>query len=274
MKEVNLVILQEKRVRVKFLFCTWICLAVAGMAFWSYRHPVLPVSASLLSATHPVFLGWGQTAAAGQDQIPSAKKPHEIHLPLRFVGVLLEEQGGTHSPIAVIQDIQRWKMNLYEAGQFIAPDIVVTRVAQDEVTLNFLDGRSAVLPLQDPTSESAGRGLVVSCTPAGDRIVERQAMQKEAVPVFLEMIQKAIVSPMRWKGLPEGAGMGGPPSEGILRTLGLEKGDRIVAINGSPLEGYRHALQLLVEAVQGASLTIELIRDGTQNRKLTYRLTP
>ncbi len=252
-------ILQEKRVRVKFLFCIWICLAVAGIALWSYRHPMLPIDLAFLA--------------------PAAAEPLEVkrpptHLPLRLIGVLLsEETGAQHSPIAVIQDLQRWRMALYEAGDLISNEMVVTGVTKSEATVSFLrSGDTFTLSLDD-RSDPIGRGLIVSYVSANERLIDRQAMQREGVPVFLALIQKAIASPMRWRGLPGGIDTGGS-SEGILRALGLESGDRIVSVNGKPLEGYRHALRVLVEAVAGSSVSISLIRGGTQQKKMTYRLTP
>ncbi len=192
-------------------------------------------------------------------------------LDLKLLGILLREK--QEEAIAVIRDTQREKAGLYRLGDRLPRGATLAEIASGRVVVHRSDGGMEVLPLEalEKNAEGFASGVVTPLS-STERLVDKEAMARAALPVLVELSQVKF-KPSVSEGKLLGFGVQGAYPGGILHALGLEEGDVISAIDGQPLGNYRQATELLGNALQRPPFTLTVIKKD-KRETFTYHLAP
>lgn len=214
-----------------------------------------------------------------QEQILQARRETELKLTLH--GTFAESD--PHDGYALIADEHGVEAG-YHVGETLPDGVKLNAVYADHVVLDN-HGRAENLSLPRDTLHSIPVDQAVGATAAGTPMAGGDATSKAATPMFVAprmvygkidwqaarkqvrenpqaLLQQLDPEPVfngtHMRGVRLGAGADSP----LLAKAGLQAGDVITAVNGTPLDSPARGEQLMQQLGNASSVEVTLLRNG------------
>lgn len=250
-----------------------------------------PVPATLNSqgADYTAIANWhlfGQPKTAPPAAAPLPQKAPETRLNLKLVGTFASDGGG--KALALIAEGNN-EEHVYKPGEFVPGGARLDSILRDRVVLyrnGNLEtlslpkesgaGSSTTPPAPAPVDEAASVDYptpVAEPPPAVAAASEPQVIDASAIAGRLrtevatrpEALQDlAFANPHLENGRFMGFRLQPGRDRRLFQQLGLQQGDVITQINGTPLTDAAQGFTLLQELLSANLINIQILRDGTE----------
>ena len=195
----------------------------------------------------------------------------QTNLNLKLYGTVT---GNDSEAYAVIEDRTERRQDLYRVGDEIQ-GATVKMILRGKVVLS-LKGDDEVLEMAETIEPSPGPAAAPQpAQPSGTTQRQQLVIQRSALASVIEnpssLATHGQLRPTLLKGRPAGYKLIGVHANSVYRKLGLENGDILKSINGTPLKPGDGAAELYRQLRDAGSLTLEVRRRGKM-KTLDYRI--
>lgn len=200
---------------------------------------------SILTSFDPFF-----RAVSGPVAAPDSAAP-ESALKLELYGMRGDGDGkGT----AIVSNSGEAGQKLVRVGEEISVGVTLAGVYADRIEISRAGVREAIY------LKPKGSRTATTSTPAPQPAPRKVAATGGAS--FLTSLTKLKLEPVRRDGRLIGFRAGEGADATLLTTFGLERGDILTGVNGSPLTSFERFKELPDEFAGSGSLTLEIERNG------------
>ena len=177
--------------------------------------------------------------------------------------------GDTESARAIIEVGRTRKQSLYKEGQdiegariraILRKRVVLTRNGRDEVLEMGED--SSVMPVRQARREPE---------PNGDRIRIKRDVINSSLKDINDLMRQIRIRPNFENGLPAGLRVDRIRKDSIFNDMGIENGDVITGVNGSPIRSVDDALSFYDHLKSASDVSVQVKRDGLEET-LNYNI--
>jgi general secretion pathway protein C len=177
------------------------------------------------------------------------------------VSLLGTVAGSRQNSCAVIQEKQKKDQALYKNGDTIQ-NAVIMRILRGKVVLKVGD-RDEILTMEEAATEKTKRGET-SKDPAkaGSTLTLNRSDLENSLADLGKLLTQVRVRPHIRNGKPEGLEVAHIKTGSIFAKLGLENGDIVQKINGSPIKSPDDVFSLYQRLKSGSRVSVELERKG------------
>jgi len=196
---------------------------------------------SVLTSFDPFF-----RAVSGPTAVTDSAAP-ESSLKLELYGMRVDGDGkGT----AIISNSGEAGQKLVRVGEDISAGITLAGVYSDRIEISRAGVREAIY------LKPKGSRASVAAAPAPRQVAASGGAD------LLNSLTKLKLEPVRRDGRLVGFRAGEGADAALLSTFGLERGDILTGVNGSPLTSFERLKELPDEFANASSLTLEIERNG------------
>lgn len=208
--------------------------------------------------------------------VPTAALP-PTSLNISLLGVIF--LSGSQKSMAIIAEKgNKASENVYALGDQLPGNAILTEIRPDRVVLQR-GGRYETLILEEPSpptaatanSDDASRTPTAAATGKRGSVttqvkIERQRWEQQLADVA-GLANEVGVEVYPVGSAQQGYKLKAKSDSKVLAELGLQPGDVLVEINGTPLQNASNALQAFGKLKNSESITLQILRDGRRQTK-------
>jgi len=215
------------------------------------------------------IFGSAESIAAADKKAPEIRKEDiEALEPTSLKIVLLGTvTGPEENARAVIEDATRKIQGLYRVGDTIQ-NATVQQIVRGKVVLRVGE-KDEVLSMEAPTS-GTGKTASDGAAPGGDTVTLARSDIHQSLQNINQLLTQARIRPHLKDGKPDGFILSYIKAGSFFTQLGLQVGDVVKNINGSPINTPEDAFSFYKAVESGDPLSMEILRGG-QPRTIHYR---
>ncbi len=235
--------------------------------------PTRTISAAVkLPLSHYQVITQRNLFNAGVENKPAPTPEVEIQqlepttLKLKLWGTITQRGGKEY---AVIENLKDRSQDLYKAGDTVA-GAQVKQVLREKVILTVA-GRDEMLQMEDASVGASARPGPAE--PPTEK--DEGQIQSQQIPISREEIQEASgniqqlmrqvrIRPHFERGKPAGLMLSGVQPDSLFTQMGLQSGDVLQGIEGSPIRSMNDVLKLYEQLGSADAVAIDVKRGGKQ----------
>lgn len=207
-----------------------------------------------------------------EEQIPQEMGEEEIEdleptsLKVALLGTVVGDQ---QSAVAVIEEVNKKKQDLYRVGDSIQ-GATVRKILRGKVILRVKD-RDEILTIEERTTSGAEKERTTS-KPIKDSstIMVGHSDLQESLTNIHQLLSQARIRPHFKDGRADGLAINNIKAGSFFAKLGLRNGDIVQGIDGRDINSPDDVLEVYNKLKSGSQVTLEIMRKGEQ-KTINYK---